>query len=156
MNARRDDLIRLAAETLGCVGQTAFGYWIYRETHTGLWMVSDYAMEMLAGFLGRWDSGMAQHAWNRESTAMEVDVALIVRDQCITSNTDLDDLESEFVTRDASVSESDIMAHLLLRFYRDDVVETVRINEEIDRDREPDDTRFDDMTAIDRAWEEKR
>jgi hypothetical protein len=135
MSARRDDLIRLAAETLGCVGQTAHGHWIYRDEPTGLWMVPANSMGRL-GKMVEADPVNGHDAWCSlvDSNVMEVDVSLTVSDYEITTDTDLDGLMSELLTS----ATPDIMTYLLLRFYRDDVVDTVRINEEIDRDRETD------------------
>jgi hypothetical protein len=151
MSARRDDLIRLAAETLGCVGQTAHGHWIYRDEPTGLWMVTVNSMVRL-GKMVEADPVNGHDAWcsRVDSSVMEIDVGLIVRDRNITSDTDLDieqdlaDGEYEAGTSGNSMDRRDfkperaLLACLLLRFYRQDVVDTVRINEEIDRDRETD------------------
>jgi hypothetical protein len=136
MNARREELIALAAETLGCVGQTAHGHWIYRCAKSGLWMVSNDAMHRLGVMLARPEYHQPPHAspydaWCATTNAMEIDVDAIVRDHEITAETNLDELM-------AWESTGHLAVHLLLRFYRDDVVDTVRINEEIDRDREPD------------------
>jgi hypothetical protein len=145
MSARRDELIQLAAETLGCVGQTAHGHWIYRDEPTGLWMVSDDAMAQLGERLGRWDPVTAWHAWCRETPATEVDVGLLVRDYAIQSGDDMDATMAQALVSHRSWSVHGVhprtamhylQIHLLLRFYRDDVVDTIRINEEIDRDRE--------------------
>jgi hypothetical protein len=134
MSARRDDLIRLAAETLGCVGQTAHGHWIYRCPKSGLWMVSKDAMHRLGVMLARPGHHQPPHAspydaWCATTNAVEVDVGAIVRDHEITGATDLVAL---------MVSTSRTEVYLLIRFYRQDVIDTVRINEEIDRDRETD------------------
>jgi hypothetical protein len=130
MNARRDDLIRLAAETLDCVGKTAHGHWIYRDDPTGLWMVDEIEMGWLGECLSKREPAAAYDAWCDTSSAMEVDVALTVADYGITAGTDLDALMVKVLTSEPP----DIMTHLLLRFFRQDVVDTIRINEEIDRD----------------------
>jgi hypothetical protein len=129
MSARRDDLIRLAAETLGCVGQTAHGHWIYRCAKTGLWMVRTDSMIRL-GMLVSQSPILAYETWcDGADPATEIDVDAIVRDHDITAETNLDELM-------AWESTGHLTVHLLLRFYREDVIDTVRINEEIDRDRE--------------------
>ena len=132
MNARREELIAIAAKTLDCEGKTAFGYWIYRESQTGLWVVTDEDMADLGARLAANEPG-GYSRWCSETSAAEVDVDAIVRTHGIGRATDLDDLELDIVTRDAHVDPADIMVHLLLRFFRDDVVETIRLNEEMAR-----------------------
>jgi hypothetical protein len=128
MNARRDDLIRLAAETLDCVGNTAHGHWIYRDPSTCLWVVSDNSMARL-GKLTETHHADAYGIWCRNEPAVEVDVGAFVRDFGLTSASDLDLVE---------LGAAYGPFRLLLRFYRQDVVDTIRINEEIDRDRDDD------------------
>jgi hypothetical protein len=147
MNARRDELIRLAAETLGCVGQTAYGHWIYRDEPTGLWVVSDKGMHRLGQMLTEHVPD-AYAVWCGWVSATEVDVGLIVRDRDITSETDLDlaqecaEGEYEIGTSGDAMDRRDfkperaLLACLLLKFYRDDVTDTVRINDEIEFDEE--------------------
>lgn len=132
MNARRDELIALAAETLHCEGQCAHGHYIYHDDPTGWWMVTDNSMAALGKALERWDAVTAHHEWCRETTAMEVDLDLIVLDYEIAADTDMDALISECEAMDPP----DIMTVLVLKFARDHVLDTVRINAEIDRDHD--------------------
>jgi hypothetical protein len=135
MNARRDELIRLAAETLDCVGKTAHGHWIYRDPSTGLWVVSDNSMVSLGQALERWDAVTAVHAWCQQTDATEVDVGAFVRDFGLGGGTDLDEFMA-LCESTASFGPVGRPLYLLLRFFRQDVVDTIRINAEIDRDHE--------------------
>jgi hypothetical protein len=142
MNARRDDLIRLAAETLGCVDQTAHGHWIYREAQTGLWVVTDDSMETLGRLTTEHDEVLGHHIWCERTTATEIDVDTYVRDYDVDSSTDLDALMSECAGeirstwKDFGGPKPALVFYLVLKFYRQDVVDTIRINDEIDRDNE--------------------
>jgi hypothetical protein len=140
MNVRRDELIALAAKTLDCEGKTAHGHWIYRDPATGLWVVGDDSMVSLGKALERWDAVTAVHAWCQETNAAEVDVGAFVRDFGLTSETDLDLVE---------LGAAYGPFRLLLRFFRQDVVDTIRINAEIDRDHGPDGPDWDEDNSFD-------
>jgi hypothetical protein len=133
MNASRDELIQLAAETLDCEGHGAHGHYVYHDKPTGWWMVSDADMAAL-GRLAYEDPANAYSRWCDATTAMEVDMDLIVRDYEITAETDMDTLAAECL----AMEPADIMTALVLTVARAWVLETVRINSEIDRDHETD------------------
>lgn len=127
----REDLINLAAETLKCEGQRAAGRWIYHDGPTGWWVVEDEDMVTLGRLLSDWVSlSHAMETWCVKSDAVEIDIDRIVRDSKITAATDLDALMHE------AGAAGDTVTYLVLRFARQDVVDTIRINAEIDRDNE--------------------
>ena len=137
MNARRDELIGLAAKTLDCEGKTAHGHWIYRDPHTGLWVVSDSDMEAL-GVLVRAmpeDADCAVACWcdaDTERTAIEVDVGAMVRAGGFTADTDLDAAATIFDQLSGPHCDGrGVVLGLVFRFFRQDVVDTIRINSEI-------------------------
>jgi hypothetical protein len=131
----REELIALAAKALDCEGKTAHGHWIYRDPKTGLWVVSDDSIVALGKALERWDAVTAVHAWCQQTDATEVDVGAFVRDFGLGDGTDLDELMA-LCESTASFGPVGRPLYLLLRFFRQDVVDTIRINSEIDRDHD--------------------
>jgi hypothetical protein len=154
----RDELIQLAAETLDCDGKTAHNHWIYREAQTGVWVVDDHSMETLGRLMTEYDEVLGHHIWCERSTATEVDVDSYVREWDIDGSTDLGALMAEL--RGATAvswmtglgPKPELVLYLLLRFFRQDVVDTIRINAEIDRDHdapEPDGPDWDEDDSFD-------
>jgi hypothetical protein len=134
MNIATKLFIELAAETLDCEGHCAHGHYIYRDQPTGWWMVSDADMAALGRLIDTSDTpARAVRLWCDTSKALEVDLDLIVRDYEITTATDIDAL----ISKCEAMDPPDIMTALVLRFARSHVLDTIRINAEIDRDREP-------------------
>jgi hypothetical protein len=122
-------LIELAAEHLGCAGQTAAGKWLYHDPATGWWIVTDDDMETLGRMLGRWDAVTAVHAWCRETTATEADIDGLVREFSITAATNLDRLQES--CRVSGITAS----FLVLKYARADVLAFVRFNAETEASR---------------------
>jgi len=124
----REDLIALAAETLGCTGQTAAGKWLYHDPATGWWIVTDDDMEELGALLNAMpeDANAAVATWcdpDAGTTATEVDISLMF--EFATSATDLDVL-----LRKAN-ADGDVVTWLVLAHARADVREAIRLNEEM-------------------------
>lgn len=137
------DMIELAAETLGCKGQTAAGQWLYRETPIVWWLVTDEDMAAL-GRLAYEDESGARARWHATTSAVEVNILSIVRDSEITSDTDLDALMSE------AGQAGDTVTYLVLAHARADVLEVVRLNEEMDK------AHYETLAAEDMAAERER
>jgi hypothetical protein len=163
MNASRDELIALAAKALDCEGKTAHGHWIYRDPSTGLWMVTDANMEDLGGRVkyatergGSASEGI--ESWCHDVPATEVDVDMLTRDYAIGNGDDLETAMEQALVSHRSWSVHGVhprtamhylQLHLLLRFFRQDVVDTIRINAEIDRDHGPDGPDWDEDNSFD-------